>query len=102
MPKMEPIVVTPIKPAVNERVVTALRAALKEAKEGKIQAVGIAVACYDPGGDAGRATETILSAGEGWFHSLAAAVGGLAFRMHYERYVQGMTLPDTKLTEDDE
>jgi hypothetical protein len=99
-PKIE--AVTPIKPDANERVVRALREALKEAKEGKIQAVGIAVACYDPGGDAGRSTETILSAGEGWYHSLAAAVAGLAFRLQYERFTSGMTLPETKLTEDDE
>jgi hypothetical protein len=99
-PKIE--AVAKIKPDVNERVVTALRATLKEAKEGKIHAVGIAVACVDPGNDGGRSTETILSAGEGWYHSLACAVNGLAFRLNYERYTQGDKLPDPVLEETDE
>ena len=97
-----PKIVTPIRPEVNQRVVDALREALKEAKEGRIQAVGIAIACFDPGGDAGRSTETVLSSADGWYHSLAAAVGGLAFRLQYERYTQGTKLPDPKLDETDE
>ena len=94
--------VTPIKPDANERVVTALREALKEAKEGHIRAVGIAIARYDPQGDGGRSTETILSAGEGWYHSLSAAVNGLAFRLNYERYTQGSSIPLTKLPDNEE
>jgi hypothetical protein len=90
MDKKELKTVAKIKPPVNERVVTALRAALKEAKEGRIQAVGIAIACLDPEGDAGRSTETILSSADGWYHSLSCAISGLAFRMQYERYVQGV------------
>jgi hypothetical protein len=86
----------------NERVIRALRETLKDAKEGKVQAIGIAVALIEPDGDGGRATETILSAADGWRHSLATAVGGLAFRMHYERYVQGGVLPSTELTDNDE
>jgi hypothetical protein len=97
-----PKIVTPIRPEVNQRIVDALREALKEAKEGRIQAVGIAIACFDPGGDAGRSTETVLSSADGWYHSLAAAVGGLAFRLQYERYTQGTKLPDPKLDETDE
>jgi hypothetical protein len=100
--KKEIGVVEKIKPDVNERVVTALRAALKEAKEGKIQAVGIAVACLDPGGDGGRSTETILSAGDGWYHSLSCAVNGLAFRLNYERYIQGYRMSDPEVEETDE
>jgi hypothetical protein len=95
-------IVAPIKPDVNERVVTALRAALKEAKEGKIQAVGIAIACLDPGNDDGRSTETILSAADGWYHSLSCAVNGLAFRLNYERYIQGHQMPDPSTEEGDE
>jgi hypothetical protein len=94
--------VTPIKPLVNEKVITALRAALKEAKEGKIQAVGIAIACLDPEGDSGRATETILSAADGWYHSLSCAVNGLAFRLNYERYSQGNKMPDPAVEDGDE
>ena len=97
-----PKIVTPIRPEVNQRIVDALREALKEAKEGRIQAVGIAIACFDPGGDAGRSTETVLSSADGWYHSLAAAVGGLAFRLQYERYTQGTKLPDPKIDETDE
>jgi hypothetical protein len=97
-----PKIVTPIRPDVNQRVVDALREALKEAKEGRIQAVGIAIACYDPDGDAGRSTETVLSSADGWYHSLAAAVGGLAFRLQFERYTAGTKLPDPKLDETDE
>jgi hypothetical protein len=94
--------VTPIKPTVNEKVVTALRAALKEAKEGRIQAVGIAIACLDPGGDAGRSTETILASADGWYHSLSTAVNALAFRLNYERYSQGYKMPDPTVEENDE
>ena len=97
-----PKIVTPIRPDVNQRVVDALREALKEAKEGRIQAVGIAIACYEPNGDAGRSTETILSSADGWYHSLAAAVGGLAFRLQFERYTHGTELPDPKIDETDE
>lgn len=86
----------------NEKVINALRETLKEAKEGKVQAVGIAVAKIHPGGDGGRVTETILSNAEGWQHSLACAVGGLAFRLHYERYSQGDPLPEPKLEDTDE
>lgn len=99
-PKIE--TVTPIKPVADEKVVTALRAALKEAKEGRIQAVGIAIACFDPEGDAGRSTETILSAADGWYHSLTTATVALAFRMQYERYIQGCRMPDPKVEDDDE
>jgi hypothetical protein len=94
--------VTPIKPIVNQKVVTALRAALKEAKEGQIQAVGIAIACFDPDGDGGRSTETILSAADGWYHSLSTAVNGLAHRLNYERYIQGNKMPDPKVEDTDE
>ena len=97
-----PKIVTPIRPDVNQRVVDALREALKEAKEGRIQAVGIAIACYEPNGDAGRSTETILSSADGWYHSLSAAVNGLAFRLQFERYTSGAELPDPKLDETDE
>jgi hypothetical protein len=98
-------IVTPVQwtPAlINQRIVDALREALKEAKEGRIQAVGIAIACYDPEGDAGRSTETVLVASDGWYHSLSTAVNGLAFRLQYERYTQGSKLPDPKLDETDE
>jgi hypothetical protein len=102
MDKKELKTVAKIKPDVNERVVTALRAALKEAKEGRIQAVGIAIACLDPEGDAGRSTETILSSADGWYHSLSCAINGLAFRMQYERYVQGVVMPNPKIEDGDE
>jgi hypothetical protein len=86
----------------NESIITVLRETLKEARAGKVQAIGIAVALIDPGNDGGRSTETILSAAEGWHHSLAAAVNGLSFRLNHERYVQGGFLPPTELTTQDE
>ncbi len=87
----------------NEKVIKALRETLKEAKEGKVQAIGIAVALIDPDGDGGRATETILSSADGWYHSLAAAVAGLAFRFQHERFIAGGILPDIpELKDDDE
>lgn len=96
--------VLPVKPDVCEGVVKALRGALKEAKEGKIQAVGIAIAIRDTSGegDNGRSTETILSAADGWYHSLATAVNGLAFRLNYERYTQGTATPYPEIGEEDE
>lgn len=94
--------VTPIKPDTNERVITALRAALKEAKEGRIQAIGLAISVLDPAVDGGRSTETILVSSEGWYHSLSAAVNGLAFRLNYERYSQGYKMPDPTVEENDE
>jgi hypothetical protein len=106
MPKIaqgsSPVIVTPIKPVANERVVAALRAALKDAKEGKAQAVGIAIAILDPDGDNGRSTETILSAADGWRHSLSCAVNGLAFRLNHERYYGGHVTSDPELDEGDE
>lgn len=94
--------VAPQPGAPNEKVIKALREVLKDAKEGKVQAIGIAVALIDPGNDGGRSTETILSAAEGWHHSLAAAVNGLSFRLNHERYVQGGDLPPTEITDQDE
>jgi hypothetical protein len=93
---------TPIKPVVNQRVIAALRAALKDAKEGKVQAVGIAIAVFDPDGDNGRSTETILSAADGWGHSLSCAVNGLAFRLNHEFYAKGHVTPAPNLNEEDE
>ena len=103
-PKKKKVInlIPPTPNAPNERVIKALRETLKEAKEGRIQAIGIAVALIDPEGDGGRATETILSAADGWHHSLATAVGGLAFRLQHERFIAGGILPDTTLEETDE
>ena len=88
----------------NQRIINARREALRDAKEGKIQAIGIAVAVTSDSLDAdeARATETILCYTPGWAHSLVAAANGLAFRLNYERYTQGQTLPDPKLTDEDE
>ena len=103
-PKKKKVInlIPPTPNAPNEKVIKALRETLKEAKEGRVQAVGIAVALIDPEGDGGRATETILSAADGWHHSLATAVCGLAFRLQYERFIAGGILPDTTLEDNDE
>jgi hypothetical protein len=94
----------PFGPQPNERIIALLRETLRDAKAGKIQAIGVAVACTSdaPDADLGRTTETIMSYTEGWAHSLACAVNGLAFRLNHERYSQGCALPDPKLTEEDE
>lgn len=91
-------------PKPNEKIVALLREALRDAKEGKIQAIGVAIACTSdsPDADGARACESILSATNGWYHSMAAAVNGLAFRLNHERYTQGSSLPDPKLKDDDE
>lgn len=88
----------------NQKLIDMLRETLREAKEGKIQALGIAVGKMsdDDGSDNGRCTETVLSASDGWYHTLATAVAGLAFRLNYERYVQGGMIPPSELTEQDE
>jgi hypothetical protein len=88
--------------APNQKLIDLLRDVLKEAKAGKIHALGIAVGTVDENGDNGRSSETILSASDGWYHTLAAAVGGLAFRLNYERYTQGSKIPPSELTEQDE
>jgi hypothetical protein len=89
--------------APNEKVIKALRETLVEAKKGNIQAIGIAIATIDPDGDGGRATESILSSADGWYHSLTTAVCGLAFRLQYERFTAGGILPDApELKDDDE
>lgn len=96
--------VVPRKNTPNEKVINALREALRDAKEGKVQCVGIALGIVDesPDADAGRSTETILSASDGWYHTLSTAVNGMAFRLNYERYNQGCSIPMAKLTGDDE
>jgi hypothetical protein len=88
----------------NQKLIDLLRETLREAKEGKIHAIGIAIGKVDTGENAegGRCTETVLSASDGWYHTLATAVGGLAFRLNYERYTQGSMLPPGKLDETDE
>jgi hypothetical protein len=98
------IAVVPFGPQPNERIIALLREALRDAKAGKIQAIGIAVACTtdDPGADLGRSTETILSYTSGWRHSLVAAVDALAFRTSYERFRAGSPLPDPIITDEDE
>jgi hypothetical protein len=95
-----------VKPpnAPNEKIIDLLREALKDAKAGKIHAIGIALGTIDEGegSDAGRCTETVLSASDGWHHTLSTAVSGLAFRLHHERYTQGSAIPPAKLDETDE
>lgn len=94
----------PFGPQPNQRIIALLREALRDAKAGKTQAIGVAVALTSeaPDADLGRATETVLAYTDGWAHSLACAVNGLAFRLNHERYTQGSTLPDPKLTDEDE
>ena len=91
-------------PKPNEKIIALLREALRDAKNGKIQAIGIAAVLISdsPDADGARATESILSNTDGWSHSLATAVNGLAFRLNYERYTKGSALPDPKLDETDE
>jgi hypothetical protein len=94
----------PLALAPNERIVTLLREALRDAKEGKIHAIGVAIAMTsdNPQADGARATESVLCFTPGWGHSLATAVNGLAFRLNHERYTQGDTLPEPKLEDTDE
>jgi hypothetical protein len=90
--------------APNERIIILLREALRDAKAGKIQAMGLALAIVnnESDSDMGRSTETILSFTDGWSHSLTTAVSTLAFRLNYERYTQGSVMPDPTLTDEDE
>jgi hypothetical protein len=101
---MTKLKVLPRALAPNQRLIDLLRETLKDAKDGKIHALGIAVGRVDEsdGADAGRCTETVLSASDGWHHTLACAVGGLAFRLNYERYTQGNIIPTAKMDEADE
>jgi hypothetical protein len=88
----------------NQKLINLVREVLKDAKEGKIHALGIAVGRVDDnaGSDNGRCTETICAASDGWLHTLATAVNGLAFRMNYERYSQGSKLPVAEMDDKDE
>jgi hypothetical protein len=90
--------------APNEKIIALLREALRDAKEGKVHAIGVAIATTsdNPEADGARATESILCCTPGWAHSLATAVNGLSFRLNHERYVQGDTLPAPKLEDSDE
>lgn len=101
MPELKAI---PRADAPNQRLIDLLRETLKEAKEGKVHALGIAIGKVDESENAegGRCTETVLSASDGWYHTLATAVGGLAFRLNYERYSQGSKLPPGHLEDNDE
>lgn len=88
----------------NENIINALRECLRDAKEGKVHAIGIAVAMVsdNPDADGARATESILSFTPGWAHSLACAVNGLAFRLNHERYAHGSAIPVAEMKPDDE
>ena len=90
--------------APNERIIMHLREALKDAKAGRLQGIGLAMAVSDagPDGDGGRCTESIICFTEGWLHSVTAAVSALDWRIHGERYDRGHAIPDPKLTEEDE
>ena len=101
MPKLKAI---PRALEPNQRIINVLRECLRDAKEGKVHAIGIAVAMIsdDPDADLGRGTESVLSYTPGWAHSLACAVNGLAFRMNYERYAHGSALPVAEMSDKDE
>jgi hypothetical protein len=88
----------------NQRIIDLLREVLRDAKEGKVHAIGIALATVseDPDTDLGRGTDTVLSYTPGWAHSLSCVVNGLAFRLNYERFMQGSTMPDPKMEDTDE
>lgn len=98
------LAVIPRMNAPNEKVIHVLREALKDAKQGKIQCIGIAVGLVStaPESDGGRCTETYLSSADGWYHTLATGVNGLAFRLNHERYMHGATIPPTMLSDEDE
>jgi hypothetical protein len=88
----------------NQKLINLVREVLKDAKEGKIHALGIAVGRVDDGAgsDNGRCTETVFAASDGWHHTLATAVNGMAFRLNYERYSQGSQLPVADMGDTDE
>jgi hypothetical protein len=100
--KVVSLSVKPVAP--NEQVISLLRDLLKEAKEGKIQGIGVACACVDssPGSDAGKATETIIMFSDGWSHTTSAAVSALWMRINFERYANGTSIPAGIVTDDDE
>jgi hypothetical protein len=101
MPKLKAI---PRALEPNQKIINLLRECLRDAKEGRVHALGLAVAVVsdDPDSDGARATESILSYTPGWAHSLACAVNGLAFRLNYERYAHGSPLPVAEMKPDDE
>jgi hypothetical protein len=93
-PKVSRLGVVPAIPgSPNERIIQLLREALKEARDGKVQGIGLALTLIEPGGDGGRSCESIIAYTDGWAHSTSAAVSGLWMRMHYERYAQGTAIP---------
>lgn len=91
-------------PQPNQRIIDALREALRDAKEGKIQGIAIALAVVDANSDAdgGRSTESIVVNTKGWEHSISAAVSTLWMRLNYERYIAGAAVPPPKLDDTDE
>jgi hypothetical protein len=94
--------VPPPKSEVNERLVNILRETLRDAKAGKIQGIGIALAVVDIGNDENRANESIISYTDGWGHSTLASIAGLNHRVFHERYAAGAPLPPPDLKDDDE
>jgi hypothetical protein len=88
----------------NAKIINVLRECLRDAKEGKVHAIGIAVVMVsdDPDADLGRGTESVLSYTPGWAHSLSCAVNGLAFRLNYERYARGSPVPVADMGDTDE
>lgn len=92
------------KDAPNPKIVEFLREALKDAKAGRVQGIGIALAVIsdDESSDSGRATETIMTYTPGWAAVTGMAIQGMAFRILFERYSNGMPLPSPKLDDTDE
>lgn len=87
------------KYAPNEDIITVLRETLRDAKAGKIQAIGIACGVVDEEDEEGRASITYCKYTVGWVDALNSAVGSLFFRV-FDRDRTTIKIPD--LTEEDE
>ena len=87
---------------VNERIVNVLRECLRDAKAGKIQGIGIALAVIDTDNDDNRANDSIITYTNGWAHSTLASIAGMHHRAFHERYAAGAPMPEPDLKDDDE
>lgn len=92
MTNVVPLGVVPTEgPKPNERIITILREMLRDAKEGKVQGIAIAVAIYDPTSvENKQATENNISHSDGYEYATRVALENLKIRI--ARHVESISI----------
>ena len=89
--------------APNEDIITVCRELLKDAKSGKIQGIGVALAVHEPlSGEHMTSTMSIRKFAPGYYYATRTAIDNMQFRGKLDAYNDGGNTNGPELTEDDE